>query len=174
MSEDYFSDAMDYSLFTIIYRFTVSYPLVSGIAIFGAVYAIFLLPCGIFFLGKQWKRALWQSCFSVGAAVGVNALIGFMYVRARPFVDHPTIVQLIHKSADKSFPSDHTAIAFAIATALFFFDRRVGYAAFAIALFIGVGRIAVGVHYPSDVFMGMFVGLSVATVVHRLFIFYRI
>ncbi len=162
---------MDYSLLKIINDFTASRSFVTPIAVVCSTYLIFTLPFGVFFLGKKWKRALLALFVSVGSAYGVNALIGFLYFRSRPFVDHPVML-LIHKSgADKSFPSDHTALAFAIAMTLFFFDKRLGLLALVGAMFVGIGRIAVGVHYPSDVFVGMLVGVCSACIIHRIFFY---
>jgi len=164
---------MDYFLFKIINNFAASSLFTRSLAIFAATYAIFLLPAGVLFLGKQWKRALATSIVGAGITYGINALIGLLYFRARPFVDHP-VIQLIHQDADKSFPSDHTAIAFAIATVLFFFNKRIGYCAWSIAFLIGAGRIAVGVHYPLDVIAGMFIGSVVGYCTYRFFVSRRI
>lgn len=164
---------MDYSLFKIINDFADTYPITRVIAIVFAKYAIFVLPFGIFFLRKKWKPALAALFVSTAGAYLINACIGFLYFRSRPFVDHP-VIQIIHKSAgDKSFPSDHTAIAFAIAMTFFFFDKRLGICALVLAMCIGIGRIGVGVHYPLDVFGGMIVGVCSAFAVHRLFFFNR-
>ncbi|MCB9476734.1 MAG: lipid-A-disaccharide synthase [Deltaproteobacteria bacterium] len=58
-----------------------------------------------------------------------------------------------------SFPSGHTATAFAIAMGLFYIGRRRRrWLWFLPALVIGVSRIAVGVHFPLDVLFGALVG----------------
>ena len=159
---------MDYSIFNIIHNGATAYPLLSIIAVFFATYAIFFLPLGIFLLGKKWKFAVPPIFTSACFAYVVNAIIGFFYFRSRPFVDHP-VIQLIYKSAaQKSFPSDHTAIAFAIALTLFFFNKRIGYAALVCAVAIGIGRIGAGVHYPLDVLAGAIIGMCCAAIVHRM------
>ncbi|MFD8087223.1 phosphatase PAP2 family protein [Kitasatospora sp. NPDC059722] len=65
-------------------------------------------------------------------------------------------------TGDWSFPSNHTVIAFAAATALFFVDRRLGAIAGIFAILMGASRVWVGVHYPHDVAVGMLVGIVVA------------
>src|SRR5205823_5053878 len=57
----------------------------------------------------------------------------------------------------------------AIATfALFLFDRVVGAFFLAAAFIIGVGRVFIGAHYPSDVLAGCLVGLGSALVLVRV------
>ncbi|WP_099903418.1 phosphatase PAP2 family protein [Streptomyces sp. TLI_171] len=63
---------------------------------------------------------------------------------------------------DWSFPSNHTVIAFAAATALWFADRRLGWIAALAAVLMGASRVWVGAHYPHDVAVGALVGVLVA------------
>ncbi|GAA1239778.1 phosphatase PAP2 family protein [Kitasatospora nipponensis] len=63
---------------------------------------------------------------------------------------------------DWSFPSNHTVIAFAAATALWFASRRLGALALLCAALMGASRVWVGVHYPHDVLIGALVGVLVA------------
>ncbi len=65
-------------------------------------------------------------------------------------------------AGDWSFPSNHTVIAFAAATALWFAYRRIGTIALLAAVLMGASRVWVGVHYPHDVVVGMLVGILVA------------
>jgi undecaprenyl-diphosphatase len=70
--------------------------------------------------------------------------------------------------AAPSFPSDHASAAFAIAFAVFLFDRIVGSIFLAAAVLIGVGRVFIGAHYPADVLAGCLVGLASTLLVARL------
>jgi lipid-A-disaccharide synthase len=70
----------------------------------------------------------------------------------------------------RSFPSGHTAAAFAVATGLVFsFRGRRRWLWFAPAAFVGVSRVACGVHFPLDVLAGALLGSGVAVGVLRLF-----
>jgi len=75
-----------------------------------------------------------------------------------------------------SLPSGHTLTAFSVATAFYFAAnskyRKVLWPLFLVALTAGVARIAVGAHWPADVFAGASVGIFSAligvSVCHRL------
>jgi undecaprenyl-diphosphatase len=71
-------------------------------------------------------------------------------MRPRPFVALG-ITPLFPHDADSSFPSDHTLVGVALATPLVV--RRIAgrWAAFILALGIGLARVAAAVHWPSDV-----------------------
>ncbi len=61
--------------------------------------------------------------------------------------------------ANRAFPSGHTSRAFAVAALLALrFPLRKGSAAFVAAGLIGVSRIYLGVHWPSDVLAGAVLG----------------
>jgi len=65
-----------------------------------------------------------------------------------------------------SFPSDHMTTYFALATGCWFISRRLGLAAAAYVLvFIGLPRIGLGLHYPSDILGGALMGACIAAVV---------
>jgi len=75
---------------------------------------------------------------------------------------------LAARTTDPSFPSDHAAAAFAIAFAVLAFSRRAGIAFLVAAALIALSRVALGMHYPSDVLAGALVGFGAATLVTTL------
>ena len=115
------------------------------------------------------KLASVSGLFASALALAANQVISHLWDRPRPFAAHAASTHLLSAaSPDPSFPSDHAAAAFAIAFAVFAFWRRGGYAFLATALLIAVSRIALGLHYPSDVIAGALVGWAAALVVTRL------
>jgi undecaprenyl-diphosphatase len=83
--------------------------------------------------------------------------------RARPFVADPHGVHLFSgHAADPGFPSDHATGAFAVAMAIWLRNRRWGTVALIAAAVLSVGRVAIGVHYPSDVLAGAALGCAAA------------
>jgi len=100
--------------------------------------------------------------------MSANQVIAHVWDRPRPFTAHAAATHLLSApSPDPSFPSDHAAAAFAIAFCVLAFSRWAGAGFLAAATFIGLSRIALGMHYPSDVLAGVLVGwLSALLVVH--------
>lgn len=73
-------------------------------------------------------------------------------------------------AGDWSFPSNHTAIAFGLATAIVLATERMLSSlqrglVIALAVLIGVARVLQGVHYPHDVLAGAVVGSAVTIAV---------
>jgi undecaprenyl-diphosphatase len=117
----------------------------------------------------RWKLASASALVSAAIAMVANQVISHLWERPRPFVDHPALTHLLSaRSADPSFPSDHAAAAFAIAFAVLVFSHRAGALFLVAATLIGLSRIALGLHYPSDVVAGLLVGLASASFVTRL------
>jgi undecaprenyl-diphosphatase len=114
----------------------------------------------------RWKLAAACACAATGLGLLVNQLIGRIWFRERPFAAHPAhTVLLVQRSRDPSFPSDHATAAFAIAFVVLFFSLRVGAVFIAWAAAIGLSRILVGLHYPSDALAGAGIGLACAVIV---------
>jgi undecaprenyl-diphosphatase len=131
--------------------------------------ALFAATLVVVFLaaqGERWRdlrRAMTAAALSAGVALAIGAVISHLVDRARPFVADPGSVHLfVSHSSDPGFPSDHATAAFAIAVAILLRKRSWGLVAVAAAVLLSVGRVAVGVHYPSDVLAGAALGTSVA------------
>jgi undecaprenyl-diphosphatase len=117
---------------------------------------------------RRWKLACGSALGSAAVALLVNRLIASAWLRERPCHTHQAHVWGGTCKTDPSFPSDHASAAFAIAWAVFLFDRVVGGVFLAGAVAIAWGRVMVGQHYPADVAAGCFVGLGSALLVSKL------
>ena len=136
---------------------------------FFAVIAIFLFPLFSFHLVRSGK-VLMEMIFSSSIAYSINAALALLWYRERPFHEVSAHVTLDTSRLFDSFPSDHTAIAFAAATTIFFASRMRGNIALILALFIGVARVITGVHYPTDIVGGIFTGCIAAWIVRRFIV----
>jgi len=110
-----------------------------------------------------WRRATLAAVLSAGLALVAGKLISEVVDRARPFVEDPHGVHLFAPhAADAGFPSDHATAAFAIAIAILLRRRGWGIVALAAATVLSIGRVALGVHFPSDVLAGAALGAAAA------------
>jgi undecaprenyl-diphosphatase len=92
-----------------------------------------------------------------------------LVARDRPSVRFPTPEPLVFVPHTSSFPSAHSATAFACAATLASgASRRLAALLFLLAAAIAYSRVYVGVHYPLDVVAGAALGLLVALVVRVL------
>lgn len=92
----------------------------------------------------------------------VNGCLKPLIARVRPY-DLPEMVDrlsiLVKAEHDYSFPSGHSSNSLACAVVLFRLDRkRFGIPALILALMIALSRLYVGVHYPTDVIVGIICG----------------
>jgi len=125
---------------------------------YGYLYPVIIAFTAIF--DRTNSRLLLQS----GSAAIVIELAGqtalkFKARRKRPFISLPQIKTLM-KAPDKfSFPSGHTAGAFMMATLFQYFYPALSIPLYSTASAIGFSRVYNGVHYPSDVLAGTFLGI---------------
>lgn len=139
--------------------------IVDGILIFFSTWLVWIMAgVSILLLWRLGKHERIKLLLALAGAVIITRIVSFIlaivFPRPRPFVDY-VVHQLIAKSSgDLSFPSGHTSLAFALATFVFLLNRRAGVLLAVCAVLVGLGRIAVGVHYPSDVLAGAVIGVS--------------
>jgi undecaprenyl-diphosphatase len=164
---------MDIFFFRLINNIVGICPVLDRLAVYITRYLIYTLPllaavCFYFVFKNNRQRffELVKAGFSAVLAYAINFLISIIHFRLRPIFTLDDVHQLMTKPiTDKSFPSDHTAVSFAIAFFVFLVSRKWGSAMLVLAFLIGISRIYVGVHFPSDVFAGALVGIISATLV---------
>lgn len=103
--------------------------------------------------------------FTLLIALLVNALIGEgilknIVQRPRAFITYPDISIIINPPSSFSFPSGHTASSFAAATVLGYYFKKWNYLFYFFASLIAFSRLYLFVHYPSDVIVGIILGIT--------------
>ena len=102
-------------------------------------------------------------------AVAINQPIIKLVAETRPYVVHPTRWCWSASTSDPSFPSDHAAMAGAVAVGLFLVSLRLGLLATVCAVVMAFARVYVGAHFPQDVLAGLVLGGAVAGLMWLVF-----
>ncbi|MCI0415789.1 phosphatase PAP2 family protein [bacterium] len=82
------------------------------------------------------------------------------FSRPRPYQIRDDVCCLIMPADQFSFPSGHTSAAFLVLTVMSTVYNWLFLPLCLLALMIGASRVYLGVHYPSDVVAGAFLGLG--------------
>jgi membrane-associated phospholipid phosphatase len=132
---------------------------------FGAAGALAL------FGGEGGRAAARRGLVSLGIASATANLVGKpLTTRRRP--ERRELEELaarhVPMPSTSSFPSGHTASAFGFATGAGAALPAVSAPLRALATLVGYSRVHTGVHYPADVIVGAFLGVSAAELAGRL------
>ena len=161
----------------------------SGLGSFGAAAASFFSMFGEEMLMIAILGFLYW-CFDKKAAkfIGTNIMVGLITnplakniaLRRRPYFDNPGIKCLkpVDAGADiydisaqgYSFPSGHSTNSVILygSFPLLWKKRVINILAFLIPLLVGISRVLVGVHYPTDVLAGWILGVCIVLLVSWL------
>lgn len=139
-----------------------------SVIVFFASYLAYILGLSFFalvYFSKYPVREKWEifwvtSIASIVSRFGVAEVIRLFYHRPRPFAALPNVHQLLTDSA-WSFPSGHSTFFFAMATALYLYNKKWGTWFFVTTILITTARVIAGVHYPSDIIGGAVIGVLV-------------
>lgn len=166
--------------------YTYRTPLLNEIMIFitnfGGMWMIALwVGIIIFLLIKRHTREAITLGFIFSMAGIINTLIKLLIHRPRPFF-HPLVIE-----NDYSFPSGHAMNSFVFYMALVYLvyhftkNKKITIIAMIIAcilvLLIGISRVYLGVHYPTDVIAGYVAGLLwlvSVVLIQKTIVFFRL
>jgi membrane-associated phospholipid phosphatase len=110
------------------------------------------------------QREAWLICAALGPlAIGLNYVVKLLVRRPRPDLGEG-LPPLGGAPSSLSFPSAHATSSFAVATAMTRVDP-LGALAFVLAAALALGRPYLGMHYPSDVAVGVVLGVIVGLLV---------
>ena len=141
-------------------------PFMELISFLGKDGIILVLLSLMLMLFKKTRR--FGTAMFFGVAIGAlftNCFLKIVVARPRPYADENgffyPLWQMMgqHVESDKSFPSGHTTAAFATMVPVFLVgNKKVSWTALIFAFLMGLSRIYLVVHFPSDVLGGLIVG----------------
>lgn len=143
-----------------------------GVSTLGVAGAIFIvLGFALLFTKKHRKAGLAILVALIVMLLCSDLFLKEFFARTRPFnlfESDPekyaawgteyVFPDLVYKPSSYSFPSGHTASAFAAAVALLWYNRKLGIPTIIFAAIMGFSRIYVQVHYCTDVIGGVISG----------------
>ena len=132
----------------------------------GDGYVQVAVPCGLWFGGGDARALALQFAWLFGLERALYWVAKNGLRRRRPPDCVPSFTSMIVASDRFSFPSGHTSAAFLFAALV---QAQVpaqmpalGVAVFGWACAVGASRVALGVHFPSDILAGAALGLAIA------------
>ncbi|MGG2198198.1 phosphatase PAP2 family protein [Paenibacillus validus] len=114
------------------------------------------------FTGGDWRTAGIQSCAALAVSHLPVAIIKKKYPRLRPYLVFPDTRACKNPLTDHSFPSGHTTAVFSVLVPLMFIGPWTFALFLPVAALVGVSRIYLGLHYPSDCLAGSLIGTVTA------------
>lgn len=177
LEKDVPNTIMNMDIFYAINGLAYKSPLLDSIMVFCSRYLPYffiLLLATIFLIGLLRKdesvRTMAASAVIFTALnLLISFLIGLVYFSPRPFVTYQHVNLLYHHAADTSFPSDHVTATFSIALGLGMFNRFTGWFLTILSILIGISRIYVGHHYPTDV-LGAFIIVGITGYIYNRYL----
>lgn len=134
-------------------------PFVSGLSNHGEIWILFAAVLLLF--RRQRTYGLSAACALALDLVSCNMLLKPLIGRVRPFAFRPDLSLLVPPPGDASFPSGHTAAAFAVVFALKTAGSPLWLPALALAVVTAFSRLYLYVHWPTDVLGGALLGAAV-------------
>lgn len=126
----------------------------------------------LFCIPKTRKAALIGAATLILTFVVTNLCLKPLIGRTRPYEVIEGLTRIIEKQSDRSFPSGHTANSMAVGVSLWlvsrkydYFPKAAGWAVLIWSVLVGLSRLYVGVHYPTDVLGGAIIAIVNAILV---------
>lgn len=146
-------------------------PIVSAFTHLGDHGLLFIALTLAMLCWKPTRRAgILSACAMLLGLLCTNVVLKHLVARPRPWLDVAGLIPLVDEPDPNSFPSGHTCAAFAAGLSWFraLPERWMGVLAVVLAVCMGLSRLYVGVHYPSDVLAGALVGSFCAWLAWKL------
>lgn len=129
----------------------------------GAGFTVFTCLFLYLFGQSEAKVAATEAFVTITGSQGIVQLFKNTITRKRPYLVLPEVNTFWRKLLkDYSFPSGHTTAGFSLAAILAMHFPAYSLVSYSLATMVGVSRVYTGMHYPSDVLSGAFLGTGFA------------
>jgi undecaprenyl-diphosphatase len=120
----------------------------------------------LLFQAKFNKRKTLIAGVTISVTYLLSMLMKRFFNKPRPFLQQAVhLLPPVPSRKDSSFPSKHTALAFAVSAFVIIYHRTWGLGLWLLSLLVGISRIWMGQHYPSDIVGSAILGNITAFVV---------
>ncbi|QYR19412.1 phosphatase PAP2 family protein [Paenibacillus sp. sptzw28] len=119
----------------------------------------------ILFAPEPWRGIGWQGLAALSFSHILAVIVKKKIQRSRPYEAIQGTKILINPLKDYSFPSGHTTAVFSTVTPFLFASDWISYLLLPLAFTVGLSRIYLGVHYPSDCMAGCLIGMATALLI---------
>jgi len=155
-------------LFLSLNRLSGRWPMIDQAIYFLAEHAGWAIAGGLlvwwFAARSAAYRHRFQHVFVAGACAWLLVgVIKHVTHADRPFVALTDVNQLVFNVRTYAFPSGHAALFASLGAAVYWLHKKAGAGILAAAFFIGLARIAAGIHWPIDIAAGLALGMAVGT-----------
>lgn len=134
--------------------------------------ASFTITCSLLlalFVPNPWGMIGWQCLIALTASHLPVAFIKKIFPRRRPYLVLTQTNICKNPLVDHSFPSGHTTAIFSFITPIVISFPQLGMGLILLACCVGLSRIYLGLHYPSDVLIGGIIGICFGIITVSLF-----
>ncbi len=159
---------MDFTITQNIYYFVGRWPGLLFLAKLLAVWLVYLVPLTLillwFYPGQNNKKnALQAFLMAVFSWFVLASFFSFWLPRSRPDLPGVGVFDPLFHRPSTAFPSEHSIVLFSLAFYFFLVKyKKLGWLFLLAAIFVGLSRIAVGLHYFADVAIAIPLGLFAA------------
>lgn len=133
----------------------------------GIIYFWIIIALILYLLGNEKGKVVAKRMIVILLLTTIiTQLVKLFIMRPRPYTELSNLI-LLGLGTDYSFPSGHTATSTAMAYLLSKEYNR--WIFMLIPFVVGISRLYIGVHYPSDVLGGFLLGLFIAYLLEYFF-----
>jgi undecaprenyl-diphosphatase len=174
---------MNQQIFLYLNHLTIGHPLFSNVVVFCATTLgtiVIIVSILVYLFHKSYKKNIFDKLsefiqefsvifISIILAWGTSFVLKYLFHSPRPYLLLSDVNALFMHGTYDSFPSGHATLFFALATSMYFYQKRFGAMLFVFAFVISISRIFSGVHFPVDILAGALIGVLIPIFVQKFF-----